>query len=232
MLATYEFLDAEECSRVRDIIMGLQEHWVNRASGFLPFYTLGAASYLDTTSTDQEAYYQAAMRDNPILESHFPMLYEMLCEKLAEITGFPTHFADKMALPGFHIFLYNKTFEYPVAHTLFDLQFQSLKWEYEKVDLEHPISFTCPIVMPKTGSGLNYWEITRDETKHLSDGELENLRRSKETLYFPYKQGNLIFHEGLVLHQIAPSKDLQEDDERITLQGHGIVCDGVLCLYW
>ena len=113
-----------------------------------------------------------------------------------------------MALPGFHIFLYSKTFEYPVAHTHFDLQFQTLKWEYEKVDLEHPISFTCPIVMPKNGSGLNYWEITRDETKHLTDSELENLRMTKETLYFPYKQGNLIFHEGWFCTKIAPSKSI------------------------
>ena len=105
MLSTHEFLDAEECSRIREIIMGLKDHWVNRASGFLPFYTLGAASYLDSTPTDQEAYYQEATRYNPILEAHFPMLYKSLCEKLTEITGIPTHFADKWLCRVF-IFFY------------------------------------------------------------------------------------------------------------------------------
>jgi hypothetical protein len=232
MLSTHEFLTPEECSRTREIIFGLKDKWVNRASGFMPFYTLGAASYLDSSPDDAAPYYQATKRYNPILASNFPLLYDRLSERLTEITGIPTKYADNMALPGFHIFLYSKTFEYPIAHTHFDLQFQTLKWEYEKVDLDHPISFTCPIVMPKTGSGLNWWEITREDTKDLSEEGVDDLKRSKETLYFPYKLGNIILHEGLVLHQIAPSKDLEENDERITLQGHGLVCDGVLRLYW
>jgi len=35
-----------------------------------------------------------------------------------------------------------------------------------------------------------------------------------------------------MLHQIAPAKDMKPNDERITLQGHGLICDGILRVYW
>jgi hypothetical protein len=232
MLTQHDFLSEEECARMCEIVEGLRDFWVNRASGFLPFFTLGAASYLDYSTENKELYLQAAERFNPILKSHFPMLYERLTEKLSEILEKPVLYAEEMALPGFHIFLPNKAFEYPVASTHFDLQHQKFKWDYEQVDLEHPISFTCAIKMPKSGSGLNYWQITQEEAKNLSTQELELLKNSREKLYFPYKLGSLVLHQGLFLHQIAPTKDMQSEDQRISLQGHGILCDDLMRLYW
>jgi hypothetical protein len=232
MLTQYDFLSAEECKRTLDIVLALKEFWVNRGSGFLPFYTLGAASYLDASSQSQEAYIQAAERFNPVLASHFPSLYERLTEKLSEILKMPVRYAEEMALPGFHIFLSSKAFEYPVASSHFDIQHEKLLWKYDQVDTEHLISFTCPIAMPTFGSGLNYWNIMREEAKELSAKELERFKKSKEMFYLPYKLGSLILHQTIFLHQIAPSKNLLEEDERITLQGHGIIGDGIMRLYW
>jgi hypothetical protein len=232
MLATHEFLSPEECAHISAIVMGLKEFWVNRTSGLLPFYTLGAASYLDHSPTNEEAYAQAVQRYNPILESHFPKLYEQLLERFAEILKIPVVYAEGMALPGFHIFLSSIAFQYPMGSIHFDLQYQKFKWGYEKVDKEHPISFTCPIAMPESGSGLNYWKISPKEGAHLSALELEKLKQKHEQFYFPYKLGTLVLHETQFLHQIAPSKNLQPDDCRITLQGHGLVCDDIMRLYW
>jgi hypothetical protein len=39
-------------------------------------------------------------------------------------------------------------------------------------------------------------------------------------------------HSGHVLRQIGATTSVQPDDLRITLQGHGLVVDNVLILYW
>ena len=48
----------------------------------------------------------------------------------------------------------------------------------------------------------------------------------------PYTVGKLFYHTGHVLHQIIPGYKLQEGDRRITLQGHGIKCDGKWIIYF
>ena len=42
----------------------------------------------------------------------------------------------------------------------------------------------------------------------------------------------MALHAGHLLHQIAPGTALQPQDERITLQGHGVYVDGAWRLYW
>jgi hypothetical protein len=39
-------------------------------------------------------------------------------------------------------------------------------------------------------------------------------------------------HSGRLLHQAAPGRDLAPGDERITVQGHGVLAGGVWELYW
>jgi hypothetical protein len=51
-------------------------------------------------------------------------------------------------------------------------------------------------------------------------------------LVVPYKVGQLFYHTGHVLHQIVPGYKLDVEDRRITLQGHGVKCDGVWQLYF
>lgn len=231
MLSEHDFLTPEECTRASDIVHNLKDHWVNRAGGFLPFFTLGAASYLDTTKDTPQPYLQAALRDNPILEANFPLIYEKLKDTLSNLLNVPVAYAKHFGRPGFHIFLAAKSFENPIGSVHFDLQFERLKWDYEDVDFEHPISFTCPIALPHSSGGLNYWDIG-EESKDLSKDNIEMLRKEKEPHFFPYHLGKLVLHNGLTLHQIAPSKEMQENDERITLQGHGLMCDGMMRLYW
>ena len=48
----------------------------------------------------------------------------------------------------------------------------------------------------------------------------------------PYTVGKLFYHVGHILHQIIPGYKLQPGDRRITLQGHGIKCDGIWKIYF
>jgi len=197
-----------------------------------PFYTLGTASYLDSSEGDDSEYRKLAQQSNPILLEHFSSLYDRLKHALEEATGAPVIYEKELALPGFHIFLSDKMFEKPIASVHFDLQFESIQWDYEDVDYDNLISFTLPITLPHTGGGLYYWDIFRPDVKDLLRRELDALKETKERKYHPYEVGNLVVHNGLMLHQIAPGKDLAPDDSRITLQGHGLFCDGAYRLYW
>lgn len=47
-----------------------------------------------------------------------------------------------------------------------------------------------------------------------------------------YHEGSMIWFTGHMLHQIAPGYKLEPDDMRITLQGHGIKCDGTWRIYF
>lgn len=232
MFSEHDFLTPEECARTREIIWGLKSHWINRGHLMLPIFTLGTASYLDATEEDKSHYLQLAEKYNPILMSNFPGLYEKLIETLTNILGMPVAFEKTFGLPGFHLFLSCKCFESPIARIHFDRQYRLLKWEdYEEIDFDHPISFTCPVTVPSSPIGLNYWDIG-DEFQDFSRGELEKLRESKEMHFIPYHLGKLFLHRGLTLHQVAPMIDIQETDERFTLQGHGLICDGIMRIYW
>lgn len=233
LLTEHLFYTAHECGLIREQVLSLDMEWINRGGGFLPIYTLGTASYLDASKEDDNIYRNKAKQTNPILLSHFAALYQRLCALLTDILHVPVALDEALAYPGFHIFLGNKKFEKPLASCHFDLQFQSIKWsEYHDIDFEHPISFTCPFAMPKMGSGLNYWDIEKQKYLNASPAEIHTLKDSKETLFFPYTLGSLVLHQGLILHQIAPSTDLSLEDERITLQGHGLLCDGIMRIYW
>lgn len=159
-------------------------------------------------------------------------MYERLIKRLTDIFQMPVCFADEYALPGFHIFLAHKAFKMAIATPHFDIQFKLLKWNYKNVDAEHPISFTCPVALPQSKAGMLFWPITYDEYEKLSPDNIEKLRTSRGIKFFGYHLGKLALHRGLLLHQIAPAKRIHPGDERITLQGHGIVCDGIMRLYW
>ena len=51
-------------------------------------------------------------------------------------------------------------------------------------------------------------------------------------IVLPYKVGRASYHVGPIWHQIMPGYELLDTDRRITLQGHGVKCDGVWRLYF
>lgn len=232
MLKEMDFLSSEECQRVVSKLHGIQSFWTKRDKKFaVPFYTVGAASYLDATK-DVNEYYELAQRHNILLESYFKWLYEKLKTKLEEVLETPVAYAERFALPGFHIFLGSKIFERPVASLHCDLQYELLDWEGKKLDEGSPISFTLPVKLPSGGGGLYVWDLLLSDTENMTPAEkAEALSESKRSFH-PYKEGSLVMHSGHMYHQIAPMVNAKATDARITLQGHGIRSEGVYYLYW
>ncbi len=223
-------LTDEDCREVRARIMDLRDAWLKR-NVYVPFYTLGAASYIDAARS-APAYHELAKKYNPILEENFSGLYDSVARKLSERLQAPVDFARHLALPGFHIYLSSKIFEKPVASIHCDSQYGFHDWSGMEADLSNPISFTLSIALPKHGGGLNTWDLTLPELAGLSQQDIGDLTRRREQSYHAYRTGYLALHSGHIMHQAAPGTDVQPEDERITLQGHGILAGGVWRLYW
>lgn len=225
MIQSLPILSGAECRIIRDRIYDLRRFWIQRHI-FLPFYTLGATSYLDSTTeiSEAEGYYAAAKRMNPMLTEHFGWLYDRLSETLAAALEAPVLPQDGFALPGFHLFLAEKLFEDPtMAAAHFDQQYSRLAWRNsEQIDFANPVSFTLAISMPSSGGGMYVWDMWLKETEGLSEEEVEQLRSTRTKTYHEYTVGNLFVHSGHFLHKIAPYFNAQPDDERFTLQGHAL----------
>jgi hypothetical protein len=249
-VTTIELLTQQECQEVSTVVEDLKDLWIQRHP-VVPFYTLGASNYFDIAYNPQLPYYIMAKEYNPILMESLGWLYERLAATLAQQLKAPVGYRETLALPGFHIFLSDKAFEQPKALThqewfrhRYDPEFMGnpihcdtphlvVNWgTKEGIDFTNPISFTLSIALPKSGAGMYVWDLRLDETIGLSQKELLNLLNSRNKRLYSYKVGSMALHSGLNYHQVAPMQNAQPDDVRITLQGHGLFCQGSWKLYW
>lgn len=228
---TLDVLDELQCRNVRATVRALRAHWISR-SREAPFYTLGSASYMD--AKDDYRHYQAlAQRYNPVLRRHLGWLYERLAEVLGRHFGAPVTYDEEHALPGFHVYLSCPLFEKPVASIHYDSQYELIEWrDRHEVDFTHPCTFTLVIALPRNGGGLHYWDIDYERLIASPKQRLGALLARHRRQYHPYRVGSMIVHSGHTLHQIAPGRGLQADDERITLQGHALRRGSHWELYW
>ncbi len=223
----------EDRTKVINSVHKLREHWINRGGYFeYPFFSLGAASYMDA-SEDQERYYKWANKFNPILDKEFDWLYAKVAQELESILGKPVIYDEKQALPGFHIFLADELFEIPIASRHVDLQYRDLEWGDLQYDPNNSISFTAYLQLPSAGGGIYSWDYTYDDLKDLSPEERNDKLAAETPNYHQFQEGDFIVHSGLHYHQIAAMTEVQETDARISLQGHGILdSQGKYHLYW
>lgn len=235
-MQTITLLSDKQVTKAIDQVDALTDHWEQR-NAQLPFFTLGAASYLDSSKVSSKRYYEKVARLNPILLSQFGWLYDLVIDGLKQATGKNCKFADNQALPGFHIFLAHKQFLKPVASMHIDLQHKTLQWlEDQHVDLEtNTLSFTLSLDLPESGAGLNIWPENFEDLMAMPfwSNLLGSTEVESECTFVEYHVGQMAIHSGELLHQIAPIKEFNAEDRRITLQGHAVLSRGdTYLLYW
>lgn len=223
-------LAEDECGLVARELRSLRSRWCGRRPG-LPFYTLGAAAYLDARA-GTAAYADRIATDDPLLREHFGWVHERVRDVLSAHLGAPVRVAPEHAAPGFHLYLSHPLFERPIAEVHFDRQQHRLDWGETDVDFERPISFTLPIALPRNGGGLHTWDVSYADMAPLDrNGRRERFRAARRG-YEPYRLGEMVVHSGHLLHQAAPGVQLADGDERFTMQGHALRRDGTWELYW
>ena len=226
-----EAITPSECDRVRSTLRVLSEHW-RRRDARLPFFTLGAATYLDTRP-EVETYYRYVARENPVLWGHFEWLYERLVVALGQCLEGKLSFEHEQAAPGFHLYGSHPAFERDIAEIHFDRQQTRLRWPKDAViQWSAPVSFTLPIALPSSGGGLHTWALAWQEFSEADAESRKRLVAGAERSLHRYRPGELVVHSGNLLHQAAPGRQLSPEDERFTLQGHALFCDGAWRLYW
>lgn len=237
MFKQVQFLNPEECRRAADTVHALRTHWEQRHAE-APFYTLGAASYLDATdpATRKERYYEKARRLNPVLQKNFEWLYGKLAKTLEKHLGGACDYEARAGRPGFHIFMPVPLFRQSIASIHVDLQYQLIDWRaHPRPDFENPISFTASMVLPRGGGGLHTWDIQYEKVRGLPMDEIARKVNCTAPMMHRYIPGGMVIHSGHTVHQIAPMPEIEPGnplDARITLQGHAIRSDDTWWLYW
>lgn len=231
-------LTAQQCEGISSTVHLLRDYW-RQVSPDAPFFTLGAASYIEFSMPEGEAgdYYQKARRYNPVLKEYFAGVLEHLRCTLERELREPVEFREEFALPGFHVWLAEAIPTRPSASVHFDLQYQSLDWPTpDAIDYERPVSFTLPVRLPAGRGGMNLWDVHYREVEGLAlrglPHSVEELQAARRRTHYAYSTGGLVMHSGHFLHQIAPVETVREGDERITLQGHALRCGGRWQVYW
>lgn len=221
----WPLLEAGDCSAIVAAVEALKSEWTPRHP-LAPFFTLGAASYLDGGAAP---YLTAAARLNPLLDEAFGPLYGRLTHALSERLNAPVVLAERYARPGFHVFLAHPAFERPVASVHCDLQHQLVG---EHAGPDETLSFTMPVALPREGGGMDVWDCDQDDWLAQSPAARLETLKTRPRRDVAYALGELVLHSGRLVHRIQASQALAPDDARITLQGHGVRREGVWHLYW
>ncbi len=208
-----QFLTPETCYQIKCKILNNKKHFIKRN---ILLSTLGNASYqgdvLNQKNIDS---------NNKFLYNLFPELYTKLITVLQQTLKRKVIFKKDAYLPGFHIFGPSWLFNMNVASFHVDLQYEENN--IKNCDTNRVISFTLPIDLPQDVSGLYMFQGNKSLDK------LEAAKTCKSLI--KYKIGTLYIHDGSNYHIMKPSKILH-NEYRITLQGHGILCQGIWNIYW
>jgi len=225
-------LSADEAARVADQVHALRPHWTQRHD--TPFFTLGAAAYMDARDGQFAAYQAQAAESNAMLRAHVGWLLDRVRERVSEQVGADVIYHPRLALPGFHIFLFDEAFRQSGASVHYDKQFEHIDWTMIGApDTDAQLSLTLSIKLPAGGGGLLVWNINRIEIEKMPrDERIAHSRVNRVATFEAYEVGTLAIHSGHQLHQIGPAPHLQPGDERITLQAHALPVDGRWILYW
>ena len=246
-MGTYvNLLEADEVSAIKDKVFELRSKWVERQDPF--FYTIGAANWLDVNAGGSMSKYRSVMElCNPILLREFRWLYERLLPFLASHLNEPVQITSSLGLPGFHIFLSHPQLvgsekdmlmqEWYIAK-LINPKLASSPIHYDDFGRftsntgKATLSFTLPISLPSSQSGINVWEVSRRDTAGLSINKERAAVLSSPKTFYPYSLGQLFIHDGDLYHQPVFMSSYIEGESRITLQGHAVLQDGVWNVYW
>lgn len=242
-----DVLSEHQAKEAVTLVHNLNKLWISRSPNVVPFYTLGAVTYIDACRSNEQ-YHKHRKVLNPVLLKNFSWLYDIVLEKLKTVFG-PCELLSDVAYPGFHIFGTKldetlhpyaiESMKKPLASLHVDLQYRehySIWNHYGKIDYDDLFSFTLALELPRSGGGLYLWDDVDLTSQQIDTFNFQDPRDKENQVptprYIEYEVGKLFYHTGHILHQIAPATDLQDGDRRITLQGHGVNCQGVYKIYF
>lgn len=232
-----------ECNEILESVKKLGTHWVPRGPSLGVehfFYTLGATSYIDCRLS-KEAYTSRVKSTNCILEENLGWMYDKIEKSLGRVIGDCARTSD-LGFPGFHIFSRLGCQGTPDLSTISDIEppahydIQHLYHKdyfesFQSFDFDKTLSFTIPILITSKDCGL---KIIDPDMEVKFDSSFDNSRiKHRKCFLIDYTVGDAFYHFGKIKHQMNINrKTLLPGTKRITIQGHGILCDNRWLLYF
>lgn len=252
-------LSQQAAKETVDKILFLDQHWVCPNNDF--FFTVGAFSareFFDKggpVSPDRRDIYDRynKVRDslNPVLEANFQDMYASVRQGLESALNAKVFYVtEHLGLPGFQILgpsPEQKLMPQEVTEQLEKLEGWSAFhidtpyiphasfWKrFHNADFNNGLTFTLSLQLPQSGSGLDVWQNpgnTEAAIKFNGFHTVEHKKLIANHEFVPYQTGHLTYFTGHIVHRVAGRHRLLCDDRRITLQGHGVKCDGAWYVY-
>ena len=248
-----QVLNEIEVKKWADKVHSLKDIWVpKKVTKDINIFILGTATYLDYNEDlsiegkkyikNRYKYYNKKYREDLI--NTFQPLYDRVISALSinlNIQKEKIRLSKKLAPPGFHIissnlFPNNKGLMYG-GKIHYDKTHLNHSEEYPKLDNSsfNTLSFTLPIQLPKCKSGMYVWDYLPNKKMvdlaiNLDEENFKWVDKNKKEVL--YKVGEMVVHSGGRPHQLAKLDYSDENEWRITLQGHGILSDGFLDIYF
>lgn len=231
-------LSFEECKQAIETIDALKNFWRKHPweapyqEFDIPFYTLGAASYLDLGLRDN-AYMKLCKETNQVLKKNFSWLYEKTLNLLKKELRAPVILNDhNLGIPGFHIQCQSPVFLKTPRFFHFDLHDRILPWR-NTYDSRHTLQFTVPIELPYAGGGVDYLNYDLETHEKQNGPTWIQKKPQQEIWHTPYQIGKVYFQNSHWAHRMAWWPKLSDKSERrISFQGHGVFTQGQWQIYW
>jgi hypothetical protein len=228
----FKIFNAEESKIYLHKVNSLSSEFIFEIDDF--FCTLGIAAYQNTQNI--ESYFSKTKKLNPTLWNNFESIYIKIKIVFEELFGCKVLYpAYKLSLPGFHIFEIGRKECFYGGSPHFDLSFKNIPFIQDNTSTNYPehYSFTIPLQLPNSGSGLNIWELELSEfTSTMSEEDKLKICNEKNKSFIEYHLGEMVLFNGYNYHQIAAVNQIIRSDRRITMQGHLVKCNNNFLIYW
>ena len=128
--------------------------------------------------------------------------------------------------------MYDWLFDFDFAPRHTDTHYAMVEWDESKFkfDPKNNLSYTIPIKLPKNGAGVYFWDeyFYVDMTTNYQENATRMFSKEldkKDAHYHEHQLGLMITHSGNQYHQVGAFNDIEDEDCRITIQGHAIKND-------
>ena len=190
-------------------------------------------SYLDVVRPDKNSeeyinYLKNAKENNNKLKKDLAFMYDRIQKIIKQEFNKGSRLHEEFAHPGFHIWGPDWAFEDIVGPIHCDLHYFLLDWKNINFDPKDNISFTVPIKLPKYGGDLFIWDKSFETNPNQSFAENRQRMFDTEVKYedatlHKHQIGYVFFHSGNQFHQVETMRDMDNDDQRMTFQGHAVL---------
>lgn len=177
-LGIFRVLTSDEVDTIHADILSLKKIWrqrinwhpTNDAGGdedlenYIHYHTLGATLYMDASDYGWKHYMKFKTLTNQILMKKFGWLYDEFKYAISEALGEECEYEGELALPGFHIYHFDRQPKPKHHHRCLHIDGQfmnALPWLARKyggdIDVQTPLSYTFTITRPSRGSAIAFW---------------------------------------------------------------------------